>query len=151
MLSSSRAKPFGGSRLPLETIVQKGGAAVASVTAIRIRYSRLPGRGTIPCKSGRPSLRTLRGRPGVREAQPHRLESSHERLNVVRIHEPDSEEVGVCTERLIGAVTLEPFSAAWIHGLTGVADDDHAQRFGEDAHWIIATRSRSLVLVAVAG
>jgi hypothetical protein len=90
------------------------------------------------------------GRPGVREAQPHRLESSHERLNVVRIHEPDSEKVGFCTERLIGAVTLEPFSAAWIHGLNSLAEDDHAQRFGEDAHRIISTRSRSLVL-AVAG
>jgi hypothetical protein len=33
MLSSSRSKPFGGSCLPLETIREKGGAAVASVMA----------------------------------------------------------------------------------------------------------------------
>jgi hypothetical protein len=31
MLSSATATPFGGSRLPLETIREKGGAGVASV------------------------------------------------------------------------------------------------------------------------
>jgi len=33
MLSSSKAKPFGGSRLPLETIRETGGAPSVSVTA----------------------------------------------------------------------------------------------------------------------
>jgi hypothetical protein len=37
MLTSSRARPFGGSGLPLKIISAKGGASVASVTAPPIR------------------------------------------------------------------------------------------------------------------
>jgi hypothetical protein len=47
MLTSSRAKPFGGSRLRLETISEKGGAAVASVTAPPDPLVTPPGSGTI--------------------------------------------------------------------------------------------------------
>jgi hypothetical protein len=73
MLSSSRAKQFGGSRLPFETVRQKGGTGVASATAsTRSARHASCSSGTIPLQIStaeftNPTRSTTRATAGTNE------------------------------------------------------------------------------------